>query len=171
MARKLLKFRNLKVGDDGQVFMINFAGRCTDNNPNGHKQFNVIIEDEELAEKLKADGWNIFRTKESEKYGPSKPAICVEMRWHDKEELQYLNPIIYKCTSKKKTKLTEDLVPDLEKDEILNIDLNINPSYWKVNGKEGIKAYVEKMWVTIEDDDMEEKYGHYDNVDELPFGD
>ena len=163
MARKLLKIKN------PEIFQINFAGRITDRNPNGRRQFSWKIPTDELAEQLKADGWNVWYTKESEKYGESRPCIDVEIRYHQEKELQYLNPKIYKVTSKKKTLLTEDLVADLEKDEIIDIDLWINPSYWNVNGKSGIKAYVDTMWITVEEDDTIEKYAHLDEVEELPF--
>ena len=163
MARKLLKLNN------PEIFMINFAGRITDNNPKGHRQFAVKIPTEELAIQMKEEGWAVWYTKESEKYGPPQACITVEMRYHHEKELEYLNPKIYKVTSRKKTLLTEDLVADLERDEIIDIDLWINPSHWTVNGKSGIKAYVDTMWVTIEEDDTVLKYAHLDEVEELPF--
>lgn len=162
-ARKLLKIYDLTEDD---IFMINFAGRVSDNNPQGHKQFCIILKDEELAAKLKEDGWNIFYTKESEKYGPSKPALPVEIRYHYEEDKKSLNPKVYKCTKKNKTLLTEDLIPDLEADEIINIDLWISPSYWTVRDKSGIKAYVDTMWVTIEEDERVARYDRYDEVEE-----
>ena len=65
--------------------------------------------------------------------------------------------------------LTEDLVGDLDKDEIVNVDLYISPYHWSVRGESGIKAYVDTMWVTVEDDDLADKYSHYDQTEELPF--
>lgn len=170
--RQLLKFKNLTLDD---LFRINFAGRVTEMNENGYKQFNLKIYDEELAAKLDADGWNIFHTKESERYGDPVAALPVEIRYHYEEDLKYLNPKIYKCTARhdggkpRPVLLTEDLIPDLEKDEIVNIDLWITPSYWKKNGKSGIKAYVDSMWVTIEEDDIRSKYDWGDDEEELKF--
>ena len=165
MPRKLLKI------DSPELFMINFSGRPTDNNPQGHRQFSMVIPSEEMAEDMKADGWSVWYTKESDKYGGPKPCITVEMRFHHEKDLEYLNPKIYRCTRKKPegVLLTEDLVSDLDRDEIEDTILWINPSRWNVNGKTGIKAYVDSLWVKVEDSDPTTKFWGYPDEEELHF--
>ena len=159
MARNLLKIEN------AHIFWTNFAGKEKTNNPAGKRVFCVEIPDVETTEKLQADGWNVKFTKDSEEYGGPKPYIQVEAKYGD------YPPKIYKVTSRNKTLLDEDTVGDLDKDEITNVDLYISPYHWNYNGSSGIKAYVDKMWVTIEEDDFTRKYAHLDDEEELelPF--
>lgn len=157
MPRNLLKIENAKI------FWTNFAGKEKDNNPAGKRMFCVEIPGD-IADKLKKDGWNVKLTNDSEEYGGPKPFIQVEAKYGE------YPPKIYKVTSKNKTLLDEDVIGDLDKDEIVNVDLYISPYHWNVGNKSGIKAYVDKMWVTIEEDDLTKKYAHYDDQDEsLPF--
>lgn len=153
MPRHLLKMEN------ASIFGTNFRGLEKDNNPEGKRNFCLYIP-EEMVEQLKADGWNVKRRKTE----AEEPYIPVEVKYGD------YPPKIYKVTSKNKTLLDEETVGDLDKDEIINVDAWITPYHWTVGGKSGIKAYVDKMWVTIEEDDLEKKYAHYDDPEEpLPF--
>lgn len=156
MPRNLLKIENAKI------FWTNFAGKERENNPAGKRNFCVEIP-EDIAENLKADGWNVKYTKDSEEYGGPKPYIQVEVKYGD------YPPKIYKVTSRNKTLLDEDVVKDLDTDEITNVDLYISPYHWTVGSKSGIKAYVDKMWVTIEEDDLTKKYASYEDEESLPF--
>lgn len=157
MPRNLLKIENARI------FWTNFAGREKDNNPAGKRNFCVEIP-EDMADQLKADGWNVKYTKDSEEYGGPKPYIQVEVKFGD------FPPKVYKCTSRNKTQLDEETIGDLDKDEIVNVDLYISPYHWNMpGGKSGIKAYVDTMWVTIEENDLERKYAHYDQPEGLPF--
>ena len=154
-----------------EIFMINFAGRKTDSNPNGHRQFSLKLPSIEYAEQMKEEGWSVWYTKESERYGDATPCITVEMRWQSNPELKWLNPKIYKCTRKNPngTLIPEELIDELENDEIEDIVLDIRLRYWTINGKSGIKAYVDSMWLKIEDDDPSGKFWGYDEVEELPY--
>lgn len=165
MPRKLLKV------ESPELFRFNFAGVPTNNNKQGHRQFDWKIPTEEMAQALKEDGWSVWYTNESEKYGPSRACITCEMRFHHEKELEHLNPRIYKCTRKHPDGilLPEDLVGDLDNDEIVDTVLWISPKYWEVNGKSGIKAYVHSLWVKIEDTDPARKFWGYPEEEELPF--
>jgi hypothetical protein len=43
--------------------------------------------------------------------------------------------------------------------DIINVDLIVRPFAWEMNNKFGIKAMVKSMFVTIEEDYLERKYG------------
>ncbi len=158
--------RNLLKIEDAKIFWTNFAGKERNNNPAGKRNFCVEIPDIQMAEQLQADGWNVKFTKDSEEYGGPRPYIQVEARYGE------FPPKIYKVTSRNKTLLDEETVGDLDNDEIVGVDLYISPYHWQMpGGKSGIKAYVDKMWVTIEEDDLTKKYAHLDQEEELevPF--
>lgn len=152
MPRHLLKMENAKI------FAKNFKGLEKDNNPAGKRTFCLYIP-EDMVDQLIADGWNVKRRKTE----AQEPYLPVEARYAD------FPPKIYKVTSRNKTLLDEDLVGDLDDDEIVNVDLYISPYHWTYGKNSGIKAYVDKMWVTVEEDDFTKKYAHYDDNEALPF--
>jgi hypothetical protein len=42
--------------------------------------------------------------------------------------------------------------------DIINVDLIVRPYAWTVNQKSGVKAYLQSLYVTIEEDPLEIKY-------------
>jgi uncharacterized lipoprotein YajG len=61
-------------------------------------------------------------------------------------------------TSTARTHLNEDSVEVLDWAVIKIADLIARGYEWTVNGKTGIKAYVQSLFVTIEEDELERKY-------------
>ena len=78
------------------------------------------------------------------------PYINVNVRFS--KENPERDPDIYMVTGRKKTRLSEDTVGTLDFAEIVNIDLVVTPYRWNMNGRQGITAYLKKMYCTIEDD-------------------
>jgi hypothetical protein len=73
-------------------------------------------------------------------------------------------------TSRGQTRLDEDTVEQLdwidvatdEKTGAPKCDLIVRPYTWEVSGRSGIKAYLQSLYVTIEEDDLERKYAEMD---------
>lgn len=158
---------NNRVGnitvENARIIFRNFAGKESKFNAKGKRNFCLVIDNEE-AEQLKEEGWNIKYLKPRDP--DEEPQAYVQV------SVEYGNfpPNIWLIAGNKKTKLDEDTVASLDYAEIENIDLIIRPYTWEVNGKGGIKAYVKNMYVTIVENEFEKKYRDLDEDEsELPF--
>jgi hypothetical protein len=71
-------------------------------------------------------------------------------------------PRIVLITSRGRTNIDEHGVEMLDWVDIINVDLIVRPYEWTVNGKSGIKAYLQSIYITIEEDPLELKYSELD---------
>lgn len=139
--------------ENAQIIFCNFSGKKTEFNPLGKRSFHVVIEDPDLIERLQADGWNVRLRDKNPNFEPIT-TLEVNLRF-DK-----FPPKIYQIVdgSRKPVQLDESNIGNLDYAKITNVDLTINPGYWEVNGKTGIKAWLNSMYVTIQEDRFAQKY-------------
>lgn len=154
MARKRLN--NLLL-ENVRIMFRNFAGNPTKFDPVGGKRdFCVAIEDEETAEKLATDGWNVKYLKGNEELDlPPLAYLKVKVNFDGRYP-----PTCVMITHKGRTTLTEDLVSILDWSDILSVDMILNPSYWEVGDKSGVTAYLKSIYVTILEDELSLKYAY-----------
>lgn len=143
------------VIENAKIIFRNFEGKETKFNRAGARNFCVVIEDPQMAQKLIDDGWNIRTLRARDEYEEPRHYIPVTVSFNN------IPPKIYIITKKNKAEITEDTVSNLDYVEIRNADLIIRPYNWEVNGKTGIKAYLKTMYITLEEDEFAEKYDHY----------
>jgi len=147
------------MADNKKTFMIegarivfrNFAGKEDKYNREGDRNFAIILP-QDTADILTSDGWNVKYLTSREENEPNTPYLSIAVSFKNRP------PRIVMLTSQARTNLTEESVEVLDWAEIENVDLIATPYEWSVNGKTGIKAYLKSLFVTISEDELEQKY-------------
>jgi hypothetical protein len=140
--------------EDAQIIFRNFEGREGQYNREGDRNFAVVL-DAETAEAMLADGWNIKYLEPREEGDVATPYISVSVKFDVRP------PRIVMITATTRTPVTEAMVETLDWADFEIVDLIARGYEWTVNGKSGIKAYLQSLFVTIREDDLERKYGYY----------
>ena len=139
------------VFEDCRIIFRNFSGAEGKYNAKGDRNFNLLLDDE-TADAMLADGWNVKYLKPREEGDQPQPRLEVSVSYKGRP------PNIVMITSRGRTKLDESMISLLDWAEFTNVDMIINPYFWEVNGREGIKAYLSSLFVTIREDALELKY-------------
>ena len=154
--------------DNCRIVYRNFAGRGDKFNREGDRNFAIVIPDEDLANRLIDEGWNV---KIKEGRDPDEGPF---MRLPVKVKFTDYGPTVYLNSAGNVVKLNEESIGCLDNIEIETVNMDIRPYDWDVNGRTGRTAYLQSMEVIQRIDRFAARYGNTrrdedDYEDRLPF--
>ena len=137
--------------EDARIIFRNFAGKEGQYNREGDRNFAVVL-DEDNAIQMLEDGWNVKYLAARDEGDEDTPYISVGVNFKNRP------PRVVLLTSSSRTQLDEASVEVLDYADIKNCDLIARGYDWAVGDKTGTKAYLQSLFVTIEEDALEKKY-------------
>lgn len=139
--------------DNARIIFRNFSGEGSKYNRKGDRNFSVVIDDQELADRLIEDGWNIKIRPPREEGDVPFMHLPVKIKFNER------GPRVYLQTGTAKVLLDEDSIECLDNIDISNVDLDIRPYDWELDdGKTGRTAYLQGGCVTQEVDRFSPHY-------------
>lgn len=138
--------------DDARIVYRNFKGGGSKFNRDGDRNFSVVINNEEIADAIAKEGWNVKIKPPRDDEDTPFITLPVKVKFNDR------GPIIYLKSGDKMVKLDEESIGCLDDIDILSVDMDIRPYDWEVNGKNGRTAYLQSICVTQEIDRFAARY-------------
>lgn len=143
--------------DGARIIYRNFSGEGSKYNREGDRNFSVLIDDQEIADALIEEGWNVRIRQPRDEGDTPLMHLPVKIKFNDR------GPNVYLKSGGNQIRLSEDDIGLIDDIDILDVELDIRPYDWEVNGKTGRTAYLHSMRVTQEVDRFaESKVGFAD---------
>lgn len=153
-----IKFRTRGVIEinDARIIYRNFRGEASKFNRAGDRNFAVIIPDQESADILIDDGWNVKIKPPREDGDTPFMYLPVKVKFNEN------GPAAYLQSGNNRRKLDEDMIACLDEVDIDSVSMDIRPYDWEVNGKQGRSAYLQAILVTQKIDRFAASYNEED---------
>ena len=149
--------------DEARIIYRNFAGAPSKFNREGDRNFAVVIDDQDIAEALTEKGWNVKIKPPREEGDEPFMFLPVKVKFNDRGPKVYLQNSL---GGRNRVTLDEDTVGILDNVDITNVDLDIRPYDWDVQGKIGRTAYLQSICVTQEVDRFLDRYAEQESPEE-----
>lgn len=137
--------------ENAHIWACNFTGNAGRYNKEGERSFCLNIDDEDVALRLKEDGWNIKRSKPRDDDPDYEPSYYMNVAVNFRSARP---PRVILKRGSKLTVLDEDNVGTLDSAMKKNVAVVINPYTWRRDDGSigGIKGYLQSMLVEVEED-------------------
>lgn len=146
--------------DDARIIYRNFSGAGSKFNREGDRNFAVIIPDQEMADALIAEGWNVKIKPPRDEDDTPFMYLPVKIKFNDR------GPNCYLATGTRMNRLDEESICCLDDVDILTVDMDLRPYDWEVNGKTGRTAYLQSIKVTQEVDRFASRFAEEEHPEE-----
>lgn len=128
---------------NAEITYLNFAGKEGDYNPEGRRNFSIVLAEDD-AEAMKRDGWAVKARPPKTEDGTWFYHLPVAVSFKGRS-----SPVLYMVNSKGKTELDEETAGLLDDVIVDRADLIIRAYHWEVQGKKGVKAYLNEIYATL----------------------
>ena len=153
MAIRFIRKNNRDMVEFSDVRIIhrNLRGIKKEFNREGNRGFSIVLTQDEANDLLER-GYNVRIRQAQDNPDDTFCFLPVTVNYNN------IPPRIYRVTAEKMTLLTEANVGVIDTSDIVNVNLTVNARYWEINGKHGIKPYVNVMYVEVEEDSFANRY-------------
>ena len=132
--------------DDARIVYRNFRGEASKYNREGDRNFALVIPNEEIADALTKEGWNVKVKPPRDEDDQPFMFLPVKIKFNDR------GPSVYLVTGDRHNKLDEESISLLDDIDIASASMDVRPYDWEVNGKTGRAAYLQSLEVIQEID-------------------
>lgn len=147
--------------DDARIIFRNFSGTPSQFNREGDRNFAVVIPNQQIADQLLEDGWNVKIKAPREEGDEPFRYLPVKVKFNER------GPLVKLISGNNQVTLDEGTVGQLDYIDIEKIDMDIRPYDWELpNGNTGRTAYLQKIYVTQQVDRFADRYAMEEHPEE-----
>lgn len=151
--------------DDAHIIYRNFAGAASKFNREGDRNFSIVIPDQEMADALVNEGWNVKIKAPREDGDVPFMTLPVKVKFNDR------GPNVYLQTGNRMNRLDEDSIACLDQIDIVSVDLDVRPYDWVLyegtkDEKRGRSAYLQSIKVVQDVDRFASRFAEEEYPEE-----
>jgi len=146
--------------ENAQITWKNFSGEQRMYNNAGDRNFAIIL-DLDQASALADMGYKVKISEATEEY-PARAVLPVKIKYTERSKPR-IKMLIQQGT--KQVTLDEDSLFALDYANIEKVDAIVRANQYDWNGKQGVTNYLNALYVTIREDELERKYAEIPEAD------
>lgn len=151
--------------DDARIIYRNFTGAASKFNREGDRNFSIVIPDQEMADALVNEGWNVKIKAPREDGDVPFMTLPVKVKFNDR------GPNVYLQTGNRMNRLDEDSIACLDQIDIVSVDLDVRPYDWVLyegtkDEKRGRSAYLQSIKVVQDVDRFASRFAEEEYPEE-----